>query len=238
MDPYLFEGVVHPERAQITLKLSLGFTHLASGTEATASVSIVLNQIAVWVDSKVEWDIFDLRNVAKSILQNELAIVGYLRGYAYEVEIRRVMNRGLGIDYVFGIDIPCIAERNKDIDLGKEISRIREKTQGVEGLYLHRCFTDLVTAMKNADDTGFYCYRAIESLRQHCILKYKIDPEEKAEQWQKVRELAKCDEATLRQIKAAADPLRHGEVVKVTSSDRAELFVRTWDVVDAYLTNA
>jgi hypothetical protein len=92
--------------------------------------------------------------------------------------------------------------------------------------------------MKNADDTGFYCYRAIESLRQHCILKYKIDPEEKAEQWQKVRELATCDEATLRQIKAVADPLRHGEVVKVTSSDRAELFVKTWDVVDAYLRNA
>ena len=238
MDPYLFEGVVHPERAPITLKLSLGFTHLTSFTEATASVSIVLNQVAVWVDSKVEWDIFDLRNVAKSILQNELAIVGYLKGYAYEVEIRRVLNRGLGIDYVFGIDIPCIAERNKDIDLDKEILRIREKTHGIEGLYLHRCFTDLVTAMKNADDTGFYCYRAIESLRQHCILKYKIDPEKKAEQWQKVRELAKCDEATLREIKTAADPLRHGDVLNITSSDRANLFMKTWDVVDGYLKNA
>jgi hypothetical protein len=238
MDPYLFEGVVHPERAQISLGLSLAFTHLASGTEATASVSIVLNQVALWVDSAVEWDIFDLRNVAKNILQNELAIVGYLKGYAYEVEIRRLLNRGLGIDHVFGIDIPCIAERNKAVDLGKEIPRIREKTHGVEGVYLHRCFTDLVTAMRNPDDTGFYYYRAIESLRQHCILKYKIDPEKKAEQWQKLRELAKCDEGTLRKIKEAADPVRHGEVVKITSNDRAELFTRTWDVVDGYLHNA
>jgi len=238
MDPYLFEGIVHPERAQINLKLSLSFTHLTSSTDATATVSIVLNQVVVWIDSKVEWDIFDLRNVAKSILQNELSIVGYLKGYAYEVEIRRVLNRGLGIDYVFGIDIPCIVERNKAIDFDKEILRIREKTHGIEGVYLHRCFTDLVTAMKNAEDTGFYCYRAIESLRQHCILKYQIDPEKKAEQWQKVRELAKCDEATLREIKAAADPLRHGDLVNVTSCDRAKLFIKTWDVVDGYLKNA
>lgn len=237
MDPYLFEGVVHPERAQISLQLSLGFTHLTSGVEATASVSIVLNQIVLWVDSAVEWDIFDLRNVAKSILQNELAIVGYLKGYAYEVEIRRVLNRGLGVDYVFGIDIPCIAERNKEINLEREIAQIRDKTQGVDGVFLHRCFTDLVTAMKNPDDTGFYCYRAIESLRQHCIMKHNIDPENKAKQWQKVRELAKCDEATLREIKAMADPTRHGDVVKITSDDRVRLFTKTWDVVDGYIKN-
>jgi hypothetical protein len=134
MDPYLLEGVVHPERAQITLQLlPLGFRHLASGTEAVAHVSILLNQVALWVESACEWDIFDLRNVAKSILQNELAIVGYLKGYAYEVEIRRVLNRALSIDYVFGIDIPCIAERNKAIDLAcesKEFVRKQMETQG------------------------------------------------------------------------------------------------------------
>jgi hypothetical protein len=134
MDPYLLEGVVHAERAQITLQLlPLGFRHLASGTEAVAHVSILLNQVALWVESACEWDIFDLRNVAKSILQNELAIVGYLKGYAYEVEIRRVLNRALSIDYVFGIDIPCIAERNKAIDLpvkSKEFVRKQMETQG------------------------------------------------------------------------------------------------------------
>jgi len=92
MDPYLFEGIVHPERAQITLQLPpFGFRHITSGTEAVAYVSIVLNQIALWVETASEWDILDLRNVAKGTLQNELAIVGYLKGYAYEVEIRRVL---------------------------------------------------------------------------------------------------------------------------------------------------
>jgi hypothetical protein len=78
METYLFEGVVHPERAQITLQLPpVGFQHVTSGTQAVAHVSIILNQIALWVESATEWDIFDLRNVANSILQNARAYEGF-----------------------------------------------------------------------------------------------------------------------------------------------------------------
>jgi hypothetical protein len=239
VETYLFEGVVHPERAQITLQLPpLGFQHVTSGTQAVARVSIILNQIALWVESATEWDIFDLRNIAKSILHNELAIVGYLKGYAYDVEVRRVLNPARNIDYVFGIDIPCIAERNEKIKLAEEVEKIRAKTVGDTGIYFHRCFGDLIAAMKTPDDTGFYCYRAIEALRQYCIVRYKLDPEKKSDQWSKVREVAGCDEQTLRDIKGAADPVRHGGIVGVTSADREMLFTKTWDVVDGFIKNA
>jgi hypothetical protein len=52
--------------------------------------------------------------------------------------------------------------------------------------------------MRNADDTGFYCYRA---------------------------------------IKAAANPLRHGDVSSSSSDDLVKLLVSTWDVVDGYLNS-
>jgi hypothetical protein len=238
MEAYLFDGVVHPERAQISLEVSLAFEHLTSGIEAEAKVSIIKNQVAVWVDSKVEWDIFDLRNVVKSVVQNELAIVGYLIGHAYEVEIRRVLNRSVGVDYVFGIDIPCISGRKEKVDLKNEIPKIRQKVQGLEGVYIQRCFADLVSAMKNADETGFYCYRAIESLRQHCAVKYKLRPDNKQEQWEKLREIAACDEATVRYIKAAADPVRHGGVASIAADEREKLLKSTWNVVDGYLNNS
>jgi len=96
-------------------------------------------------------------------------------------------------------------------------------------------FGDLASAMKHADDTGFYCYRAIESLRQHCSAAHGLAASEKAKQWQKFRDVAGCDEQTLRAIKAAADPLRHGGVVGSNSEDRATLFTSTWGIVDAYL---
>lgn len=239
MELYLFEGIVHPERAQITFQLPpLGFRHITSGTEAAAYVSIILNRIALWVESPTEWDIFDLRNVAATILQNELAIVAYLKGYAYDVEIRRVLNRARNIDYVFGIDIPCIAKRKEEINLTKEVEKIHAKTAGDAGVYLHRCFADLTAAMKTPDDTGFYCYRAIEALRQYCIVRFGLDPEKKSEQWSKIRQVARCDEQTLLDIKAAADPVRHGAILGLTSAQRETLFTKTWDVVDGFLKGA
>jgi hypothetical protein len=235
MEPYLLNGVVLPERAQLSLSFALEFSHLTSGVSGVAKVSILLNQVAVWVESEHEWDIFDLRNVVKSILQTHLAMVGYLKGFAYDFEVTRVLNQSRAIDYVFGIDIPCLAERAKSIDVQDALLKLRDKTVGPNGVFLHRCFSDLASAMKHADDTGFYCYRAVESLRHHCAALHDLSSADKAKQWEKFREVSGCTEDTLRAIKAAADPLRHGAPGDATSKDRARLFTSTWDVVEAYL---
>jgi hypothetical protein len=235
MEPYLFSGVVLPERAQLSLSFSIGFSHVTSGITGEAKVSIVLNQVAVWVDSEHAWDIHDLRNVVKNIVQTHLAMVGYLKGYAYDFEVTRVLNQSRGIDYVFGIDIPCLAERGRSVDLQDALAKLGAKTVGANGLFLHRCFSDLVSAMKHADDTGFYCYRALESLRHHCAALHGQSNADKSRQWEKFREIAGCTEDTLRAIKGAADPLRHGQPAGTTSDDRAKLFTTTWEVVDAYL---
>lgn len=237
MQTYFFEGIVLPERAQLTLKFSCVLSHITSGCNVKADVSIILNQVVVWVDTDEEWDIFDLRNVVKVFLQNELAILGYLKGYAYDLEIKRVLNRALNIDYVFGIEIPCIEERNKLIDIDEQHKIIGLKLLGREGILLHRCFNDLVMAMKNPDDTGFYCYRAIESLRHHCIIKFDMPIDKKQVQWQKLREIAGCDEKSIRDIQSSADAVRHGDVVPITSQDREALFMKTWDIVDGYIKN-
>ena len=236
MEPYLFHGVVLPERAQMSLQFGLGFSNAALGIEAEVKASIVLNQVAVWVDSEHVWDIFDLRNVVKGIVQDHLAMVGYLTGYAYEIEIFRVLNQSRNIDYVFGIDIPCLAERGKSVDLQDALPRLREKTLGPNGVFLRRCFSDLASSMKHPDDTAFYCYRAIESLLHHCAAVYGLSAAEKPKQWEKFREVSGCNEQTLRAIKAAADPLRHGGASGCSSDERAKLFTSTWSVVDGYLS--
>lgn len=237
MEPYFFQGVVLPERAQLSLQYTLGFSHITSGVAGVAKVSVVLNQVAVWIESDHEWDIFDLRNVVKNLVQSHLDMVGYLKGYAYDFELTRVLNQSKSVDYVFGIDIPCLAERGKSLDLNEALIKLRDKTIGANGVFLNRCFSDLASAMKHADDTGFYCYRAIESLRHHCAAIYGLSASEKTIQWEKFREVAACDENTLRTIKQAADPLRHGEPTGITSDDRASLFMKTWGVVDEYIKN-
>ena len=235
MEPYLFQGVVLPERAQLSLQFALSFSHVSSGVTGLAKVSIVLNQVAVWVESEHNWDVYDLRNVVKNIVQNHLAMLGYLKGYAYDFEVTRVLNQSRGIDYVFGIDIPCLTKRGESIDLQAELEKLRDKTTGENGLFLHRCFSDLASSMKHADDTGFYCYRAIESLRHHCAAVHGLSAAEKSKQWEKFREVSGSDEQNIRFVKAAADPLRHGQPVGTDADSRAKLFITTWDIVDAYL---
>lgn len=235
MEPYLFYGVVLPERAQLSLQFVVEFSHLASGAKGVAKVSIILNQVVIRVEGEHNWDIFDLRNVVKNIVQNQLAMLAYLTGYAYDLEVTRVLNQSREIDYVFGIDIPCITKRGKGVDLQDALVKLRDKTVGANGVFLNRCFADLVSSMKNADDTGFYCYRAIESLRHHCAAVHGLSDAGKTRQWEKFREVSGCTEETLREIKLAADPLRHGEASGSNVEDRVKLFLNTWDVVDGYL---
>ena len=198
-------------------------------------LSIKFNHVLAWIETEIEWSLDDLRNVVKNYVSNELDLVGFIKGYAYDVDIRRVVNPVLNLDFTFGIDTPCIVSRNKEIELLPRLKELQEKTGGPEGLYISRCLADLVSAMKHPDDTGFYCYRAIESLRQHCIHKFNLSKDNKTNQWKKIRELTKCSGDELRKIQKAAEPVRHGEVVKGTSEDRKTLFMVTWDIVDAYL---
>lgn len=235
MEPYFFQGVVLPERAQLTAQFGVGFVHLGSGFKGQARVSVINNQIAIWVDTEHEWNIFDLRNVVRNILTNDLAMIGFLNGYVYDVELTRVVNHTRKIDYVFGIDIPCIAERRQNDNLHASLLELRNKAVGPHGIFLHRCFKDLVSSMKDADDTGFYCYRAIESLRHHCAERAGLTGADKFTQWAKFREISGASEDDLRVIKAAADPLRHGQPESTSAVDREQLLVRTWKVVEAYL---
>jgi hypothetical protein len=237
MEPYLILGVVRPERAQISLQFSITFSHFASGFEGEATVSILRNQVAVWVKSEHEWDVDDLRNLVKNIVQDHLAIVGYLKGYAYDLELTRVLNQSRGIDNVFGIDIPCLAKRGESIDLRAAFPELSKRMEGPNGVYLNRCLTDLSLAMKHGDDTGFYCYRAIESLRLHCAVLNGLIDAPKLTQWEKFREVSGADEETLCFIKLAADQPRHGNISVVKDEDRVNLFTKTWDIVDRYLNS-
>ena len=84
---------------------------------------------------------------------------------------------------MFGIDVPCIARRGGEVDLVEAVVDVRDKTSGPNGILLRRCFADLSSSLGDADDTGFYCYRAIESLRHHCASILSLAPGDKAAQW-------------------------------------------------------
>ena len=212
------------------------FLHPSTGHRARTRLNIVLNQVTVLVRSDVEWDIFDLRNVAKQLVADHLAMVGYIKGYAYDIEIRQILNTEKDIDYVYGIDIPCIGERNKEKDVGGEAAKIMAHWGGENGIFVRRCLNDLTMAMKHPDDTAFYCFRALESLKHYCRVRFGIGSE--SDQWKKLSEITGTGRDDIEFIREKAFPSRHGDVVGITSDERAKMFLKTWDIVDAFLSNA
>ncbi len=233
---YYFQGKVLPERAIISFEFSTGFRHYISGERGNAKVSTVLNQVAIWVETENEWDIFDLRNSVKYVLNMHFAARSFVTGYAYNFEITRVTNRDLEIDYVFGINallIPGMNEANDDVE--ESIRNLIRKAIGVEGVFLNRCLADFLSALNDVDDAAFYCYRAIESLRHHCSALNGLSAASKIVQWAKFRELARCEESVLLSLKIAADPIRHGAVPDVISQNWQQSLSTTWKIVDTYI---
>ena len=235
MEPYLFQGIVLPERASISFQLEFEFSQVSSQITARAKLSILLNQIMVWVYSDHNWDIHDLRNIVIELVRTQLDVAGYIYGHAYECQITRVVNQSRGVDYVFGIDVPCLANRYEASKRDAAIDSLRRKTGGDNGFYIRRCLADLSSAMKYAADTGFYCYRAIEALRLHCAAINGLSDKDKGKQWERFRSVSGNDEQSLRGLEAAAKPTRHGDAVDISGTERARLLTLTWDIVDKYL---
>ena len=232
---YQLTGAVLPERAQISFGHSTNLPTLLSSPNgnATINVCVAFNQIAVWVNSQFEWDIMDLRNEVSTIIRHQLAIAGLLLGYSYNLEITRVTTPDGMIDHVYGIDIPCLVKKMEGKFSSKEFTGLLVKSSGPKGFILHRCFTDLTLAMQHAIDTAFYCYRAIESLRQHWGA--VNDVSDKSAQWEGFRNFLGIGKDSINPIRIAAEGVRHGELIPITDQERTELFMRTWDLVEAYL---
>jgi hypothetical protein len=230
MEHYYFSGIVLPERAHITLEKNLGFRHFHSGQTGIARVSILLNQIAIWVETETPWEIFDLRNTVKTIIRSQLSIFAYLNGLAYDFEITRIINQQMNVNTVFGIDVPCISQRNFNLEL-ESVSKL---TIGKHGIFIMRCFADLAAAIKYDNDTAFYCYRAIESIRNHYAATEGMNENNENAIWGSFREFLGCSKDIIMNIKNEADPLRHGKNGIKLEMSREKILTTTWMIVDLY----
>jgi hypothetical protein len=236
MNIYHLQGVIHPRRAQIQNHFfEAKVTHASSGKTATIRARILMNELSVWVETPDEWDIFDLRNAVRYLIQTELALVGFLLGLFYTVEIVRVIYEALKIDVVYSLAIPCIANREKELSFQVALAQLTQLCVGENGLYIQRCMNDLLLAMQQPEDTAFFCYRAIEGLKNHAMEGQAKAPKNKSVQWEYFRNAAGCTREEINFIKTEADRLRHSADLLVKSEDRAVLFTQTWNIVEAYI---
>ena len=88
-------------------------------------------------------------------------------------------------------------------------------------------------AMDAPHETGFYCYRAIESIRQ----KFHTENRGKGQSWQVMRETLEIEEDNIRFVKGFADSRRHGDIVDVPGQTRKEILHLTWDMIWKFINH-
>lgn len=231
---YIFKGLILPERAQISFgPFKAVLKHLTTGNDLTGKINVVLNQLTVWIYCEDEWDVHDLRNIVKTWVSNTVSIFGYVFGHAYEVEIRQILCDDKNIDYVFGIDNQAAYKEENHQNASQLVKDIMGKTSGEYGIYIMRCFNDLTMALKHVDDTYFYCFRAIESLKQYCRYKFNIESEN--DQWKKLSELTSADKDAIKFIRKRAFPERHGDICPSDANDISSAIKKTWEIVEHFL---
>jgi hypothetical protein len=234
MKRFLFSGVVHPERLGLTLGTIDQVLASQDGVKlGDMKFSIQNSQIT----AVMEWendseDIFTLRNILKAFAEPIINITGFLKGYAFDIEITKVIESDLNEIRVFNNDIPVLAERNKTRELS-EVKNIYPLCSGAEGVYLRRCLGDLNMAMKHADDTPFYCYRALESLKQYFGFVNGITQDR--EQWKSMATALGGKEEDITPIKDLAFPARHGIPNPITDQKRRDIFLLTWGIVERFI---
>ena len=236
MKRYYFSGVIHPQRAPLTVQ-ELGFRlgKLDGSPFATMKFSIVCNQITCVIecDSDDE-DIFSLRNLVKSNIETVISLLGFIKGYAYDIEITKVFDEGCSLCWVFGIDLQVVENIylsiNNDIEkLNEAINSISHLCLMTEGVYLRRCLNDLRMSMRYLDDSAFYCFRAIETIKQY--FGYITD----AEQWLAMKNAIGGEKGDLNFVRKLAFPARHGTPTIITDEERGKIFAITWSVVERFI---
>ena len=168
--------------------------------------------------------------------------MGFFLGCGYDVEIIQVVDNQNCRQIVFGVDIPALSEYKNKLKVNGE-NRFEEYfqlTTTEAGMFLRRAFNDLSSSIESPIDTGFYCYRAIETIKQYfgTTVVYKDD----RKIWEKMRNDLGIERSDIDYVKHFADITRHGaytnlnlSILSVSGIDRDKMLKIAWHIIFSFM---
>jgi len=228
----IFTGHVVPERAAITIgPITFGIGANPDLPQSTLYLEILLSQIhARLVCPTPPSNILTARNIVVDAVRSILDVGGFIGGRGIDAEIVQVTAADGSHNRVFDQDVPALsglAERH-----GLTYDHLLQLMSQPDSWYIRRALSDFRQATTNPADTGFFCYRAVETLMQyHALTAPGLTT--KGAKWEEFRNHYGIDRANIDRIKEFADPVRHGDglsVNEMTDENRADIFTRAWQI--------
>jgi hypothetical protein len=229
---FIFTGRVIPERAGISIgPVSFQVGAGADLPQSTLYIEILLSQVhARLVCPSPPLNIFSARNVVVDAVRSLLDVGGFIGGRGIDAEILQVTAADGTHNRVFDQEIPALVGLASARGLTHDhLFHLMSKP---DSWHIRRALSDFREATSNPVDTGFFCYRAIETLMQYHASSMP-EATSKRVKWDAFREHYGIDRADIDYIKGFADPVRHGDglsVIEITDANRESTFRRAWQI--------
>lgn len=234
MFQYVFTGLVHPERAHVNINSGPLEVQFPDGTHIEVKFEISWAQINVLVNSETERNIMDLRFTIEELVTAQVDFLGYKNGCGYQVEITSCMDAKKERPIVFGVAVDDFHSEYEKIKNSPDFKATyhTEANLAFINVPLRRALHDLTQAMRGPRDTGFYCFRCLETIRGH--FKENEDDDEIV-LWKKMGSSLNIDRSLSDNIREFAKPQRHGEIAPMSDEQRIQILKYTRQVIDRFI---
>jgi len=236
---YVLSGKVLPERADVNLRKPMAINILPGRIipeGSTVFVTVICSQISMVVHSRGEIaDLQALAHECEGMCRMIVDCLGFLLTCGYDIEITQVSGAG-GLHVVYGVQpadlrpIPFSNDNFQDI-----FERLVTVPQAYQLAY-RRALADYREAIRSFEDTAFFCYRAVEDLRQVFV---ENEQSKDIQTWDRLWEAMPSVEHARSYVKDVIRPLatgnRHGGGALISSQQRLEMLERTSKIISAFI---
>ena len=224
----IFYGVVHPQGGGWYLEQPIEIAF----EDGLWTLLVAGSQFRVLVAGAIPEDIKSFLNEVTSIVQGCLDGLGFLLGAALTAELTGGFVPP-NIVIVRQHAWPELATTNSSVVSGKDLAPYVRGSITVPEIRL--ALADLALALSRPDDTQFYCYRAVESIRQWLMRK---DGVAESASWPHLRMRLGFTEIELKDLAYASRRRRHGAPDELSETGRLSLLKLARDVVGKAVATA
>lgn len=217
---YLFSGRVHPERYAWQLPFSFKWVTEAESGPVATTVELAASQVSVRFEGDNPGSLLDLKVHASEMARIAVNALGFVSAAGLDVEIATCVEPD-GSFRTFNTGFDGLRTVDGAITEEEQAELVQLLTEGLRRGELRHALADLNEAIRAPYDTGFFCFRAVESVRQLYLPEGEADEgQARKTSWEAMRSALGIDKDELGWLTTVAIPRRHGEHRGISEDDR------------------
>lgn len=217
-------GKVHPQQGGWTIE-GVREIHFPDGRWR---VALHQSSVVVLIDGDEPADLNTFVQNVRSVVDGVVDAVGFELAFPLRFELTHLIKDGEMIAFVqAGWPALRAADGSTEQPAWMDEDELTPMiTEIVRVPLIRYAVADVQRAVEMPDDTAFYCYRALESLRT-MFLEGEDEGAARARSWRCLREELRLAREAIDAVKVLADKRRHGGHRVLTEQDRMDCLILT-----------